>query len=171
MYSVLLKKIRESFVSVVPVAAIVLILYMTPLVSLSLRELVVFLISAFFLILGIGLFNLGADLAMTPMGEQVGSGLARTGNTKLLLGVACLMGVLITIAEPDLSVLAGQVSAVMNGTLLIVAVGVGVGIFLVLSILKMIFRRFGRVIFCRFWGVIYPIFMACADGEKTFSKK
>ncbi len=157
MYSVLLKKIWESFVSVIPVAAIVLILYITPLVSLTPRELVVFLVSAFFLILGIGLFNLGADLAMTPMGEQVGSGLARTGNIKLLLGVACLMGVLITIAEPDLSVLAGQVSAVMNGTLLIVAVGIGVGIFLVLSILKMIFQKSLSSLLLYFYLVVFAV--------------
>ena len=157
MYSVLLKKIWESFVSVAPVAAIVLILYMTPLVSLSPRELVVFLISAFFLILGIGLFNLGADLAMTPMGEQVGSGLTRTGNMKLLLGVACLMGILITIAEPDLSVLAEQVSAVMNGTLLIVAVGIGVGIFLVLSILKMIFQKSLSSLLLYFYLVVFAV--------------
>ena len=157
MYRILLKKIYESFISVVPVAAIVLILYMTPLVSLTPRELIVFLASAFFLVLGIGLFNLGADLAMTPMGEQVGGGLARTGNTGLLLGVACLMGVLITVAEPDLSVLAGQVSSVMNGTVLILAVGIGVGAFLVLSILKMIFRKSLSSMLLYFYLVVFAV--------------
>ncbi len=157
MYRILLKKIYESFISVVPVAAIVLVLYMTPLVSLTPRELIVFLISAFFLVLGIGLFNLGADLAMTPMGGQVGGGLARTGKTGLLLGVACLMGVLITVAEPDLSVLAGQVSAVMNGTVLILAVGIGVGIFLVLSILKVIFRKSLSSMLLYFYLVVFAV--------------
>ncbi len=99
------------------------------------------MVCAFFLILGIGLFNLGADLAMTPMGEHVGAGLSRSGNLKLLLSVCFAMGLLITIAEPDLSVLASQVSDVINGTLLIVAVGIGVGIFLVISVLKIVFGK------------------------------
>jgi uncharacterized membrane protein len=77
MYKILWKKLQESLVSVLPVVFLVLLLYITPLVNLSLKELLVFLVSAVFLILGIGLFNLGADLAMTPMGEQVGTGLTK----------------------------------------------------------------------------------------------
>jgi hypothetical protein len=92
------------------------------------------------LVLGIGLFNLGADLAMTPIGEHVGSGLAKSRNVFLLLSVCFVMGLLITVAEPDLSVLAAQVADVINGTLLIVCVGVGVGLFLVLAVLKMVFH-------------------------------
>ena len=71
-------KLKESLVSVLPVTAIVLLLNLTPLVSFSAIETVVFLLSAFVLIVGMGLFNLGADIAMTPMGEQVGAGLSRT---------------------------------------------------------------------------------------------
>jgi hypothetical protein len=123
------------------VTLIVVILHMTPLISLSDRELMIFLVSALFLILGIGLFNLGADLAMTPMGEHVGAGLARSRKLWLLLSVCFAMGVLITVAEPDLSVLAGQVAEVINGKLLIITVGVGVGIFLLLAVLKIVFHK------------------------------
>ena len=59
----------------------------------------------------------------------------------MLLSVGFVMGLLITIAEPDLSVLASQVAAVMNGTLLIVTVGVGVGLFLLLAVLKIAFKK------------------------------
>lgn len=124
-----------------PVALIVVILNFTPLVSLTVTELVAFLVCALFLVLGIGMFNLGADIAMTPMGEQIGAGLTKSRSIKLLLSVAFLMGLLITVAEPDLSVLAQQVSAVMNGTVLIYAVGLGVGAFLLLSILKIVFKK------------------------------
>lgn len=141
MVSVLLKKIKEALVSVLPVAALVFLLNLTPLVDFSRKEMAVFAISALFLILGIGLFNLGADLAMTPMGEHIGAGLSKTKKISLLLGVCFAMGLLITVAEPDLTVLATQVSGVINGTVLIVAVGIGVGIFLVLSVLKIIFRK------------------------------
>ena len=141
MRNVLIHKIKEALISVLPVALIVLILFFTPLVSFTGTELTVFLISAVFLIIGIGLFNLGADLAMTPMGEHTGAGLTKSKKIQILLSVCFLMGLLITIAEPDLSVLASQVKDLINGTLLIVAVGIGVGLFLVIAILKILFKK------------------------------
>lgn len=138
---ILLTKLKESLISVLPVTAIVFILNLTPLVNFSKTEIVIFLVSSIFLIVGIGLFNMGADLAMTPMGEHIGAGLTKSKKVILLLSVCFLMGLLITVAEPDLSILADQVSAVINGNLLIVAVGVGVGLFLLLSVIKMIFHR------------------------------
>ena len=108
MLKILFSKCKEALVSVLPVTLIVVILHMTPLIALTNYELIVFLICAFLLVLGIGLFNLGADLAMTPMGEHVGSGLARSRNLLLLLSVCFGMGLFITIAEPDLTVLAEQ---------------------------------------------------------------
>ena len=134
-------KISEALVSALPITAIVYILAMTPLFDLSRVELITFTVGAVLLILGIGLFNLGADLAMTPMGSNVGSGLSRQKKLSLLLVVCFVLGMLITIAEPDLQVLANQVSAVMNGTVLVYAVGIGVGVFLVVAILKIVFRK------------------------------
>ena len=139
--TVLLKKIQEALFSVLPVAAIVCLLNLTPLVHFTGLEIGVFLASAVFLILGIGLFSMGADMAMSPMGEHAGAGLTKSKKIFLLLGVCFLMGLLITVAEPDLTVLANQVSDVLNGTLLIVAVGVGVGLFLLLSVVKMICHK------------------------------
>ena len=134
------EKIKEALVSALPVTAIVYIMALTPLFSLSRTELITFTVGAVMLVLGIGLFSLGADLAMTPMGTHVGSGLSKQKKLGLLLTVCFVLGMLITIAEPDLQVLANQVSAVMNGTVLIYAVGVGVGVFLVVAILKIVFR-------------------------------
>ena len=139
--TVLLKKIQEALFSVLPVAAIVCLLNLTPLVHFSGLEIGIFLVSAVFLILGIGLFSMGADMAMSPMGEHAGAGLTKSKKMLLLLSVCFLMGLLITVAEPDLTVLANQVSDVLNGTLLIVAVGVGVGLFLLLSVVKMICHK------------------------------
>ncbi len=133
-------KLKESLVSVLPVTLIVLLLNLTPLVNFNRQETIVFLASAAVLILGMGLFNLGADIAMTPMGEQVGSGLSKSGSVSVLLLVCFIMGVFITVAEPDLTVLATQTAGLINGTVLIVTVGLGVGIFLLLSILKIIFK-------------------------------
>ena len=141
LHKVLLKKCTEALVSVLPVALIVVILNFTPLVALTGTEILVFLLASAGLVLGIGLFNLGADMAMTPMGEHIGAGLSKSRKLSLLLLVCFLMGVLITVAEPDLSVLAAQVSEVINGTVLIVTVGVGVGLFLLMAVLKILFRK------------------------------
>ena len=140
MWKSLFVKLKEATVSVLPVALIVLALNFTPLINLSLEEAVVFACAAIALIFGISLFNLGADIAMTPMGEQIGSGLSKSGKFNALLLICFVMGVFITIAEPDLSVLAGQVKNVIDSTALTVAIGLGVGLFLVLFALSQIVR-------------------------------
>ena len=141
MFKILLSKLKEALISVLPVTVIILILAATPIVNISGREIGIFCASAVLLILGIGLFNMGADLAMTPMGEHIGAGLTKSKKLTVLLVVCFIMGVLITIAEPDLSVLAEQVSTVMNSTLLIVMVGVGVGLFLLLAVCKIEYKK------------------------------
>ncbi len=134
------KKTKESFFSVMPVLVLVLVLCCTPWVSLSAREIAVFCVSAALLVVGIGLFGRGADIAMTPMGDYLGTGLTKSKRLSVLLPVCFAMGFLITVAEPDLSVLAGQIAEKVNPTLLIVSVGVGVGMFLLLAVLKIVFR-------------------------------
>ena len=136
----LLEKLRESLLSVMPVSLLVFALSLTPWVQISGRELLVFVVAALLLVLGIGLFNLGADMAMTPMGQYIGQGLTSSKKMGILLSVGFAMGLLITIAEPDLTVLAQQVKAVMNGTLLIATVGLGVGLLLLIGVVKIVFH-------------------------------
>ena len=133
---ILALKIKEAALSVLPVMLIVVIICFTPFADLNTTEMIAFLVAAVMLIIGIGLFNLGADLAMSPMGEHIGSGLSKSGKPALLLIICFAMGVMITIAEPDLSVLAGQVSDMVKNYVLIGVVGVGVGLFLTLSIIR-----------------------------------
>ena len=133
-------KLKEALISVLPVTALVFLAVFTPIVSLSVREILVFSVSAVLLVVGIALFNLGADMAMTPMGEQVGEGLTQSRRVGILLSVSFVLGILITVAEPDLSVLAGQVSAAVPPGLLIASVGVGVGLFLLLAVVKIILK-------------------------------
>ena len=150
-------KIKEALVSALPITAIVYIMALTPLFDFSGAELASFTVGAVLLVLGIGLFNLGADLAMTPMGTHVGSGLSRQRKLSLLLIVCFVLGMLITIAEPDLQVLAKQVSAVMNGTVLIYAVGVGVGAFLVIAVMKIVFKRSLSQILMLFYMLLFAL--------------
>ena len=153
MKRLLLSKIKESLMSVLPVTLIVIILNLTPLINLELKEIITFAVSAIFLILGIGFFTLGADIAMTPMGEHVGSGLTKSKNLKLLLLICFALGVLITIAEPDLTVLADQVGS----KLIIIFVGLGVGIFLILAILKIVFKKDLASMLIYFYMVLFAL--------------
>ncbi|MGX8707958.1 MAG: DUF1538 domain-containing protein, partial [Bacteroidales bacterium] len=157
MQKALLLKLKEALSSVLPVGVIVLILSLTPLVTLSGREMTVFCVSAALLIAGIALFNLGADLSMTPMGQFIGEGLTKSKKASILLIVSFFMGLLITVAEPDLSVLADQVSSLMNGTMLIVTVGLGVGLFLLVAVLKIVSRADLTSLLLFFYLVLFTL--------------
>lgn len=166
MAKALFLKLKESLISVLPVTVIVLIISFTPLSPLTATEQITFAVSAVFLILGIGLFNLGADLAMTPMGGHVGTGLTKSKKVAVLISVCFVMGVLITVAEPDLSVLAKQVSDVMNGTVLIATVGVGVGIFLVIAVLKIVFKKNLSMLLMFFYMALFAVCALLIDSGK-----
>ena len=166
MRKALFLKLKEALTSVLPVGIIVLILSLTPLVTLSSRETTVFCISAVLLIVGIALFNLGADLAMTPMGQFIGEGLTKSRKKSILLIVSFVMGLLITIAEPDLSVLAEQVSSLMNGMVLIVTVGLGVGIFLLLAVLKIVHRTDLTSMLLFFYLMLFSLAALLFTSEK-----
>lgn len=165
MRKILFAKLKESLISVLPVAAIVLVI--TPFLGFSVQEILAFAISAVFLVLGIGLFNLGADLAMTPMGSHVGSGLTKSKKLGILISVCFVMGVLITIAEPDLSVLAGQVESVINPSmLLIVTVGAGVGLFLVIAVLKIVFHLNLSALLMFFYMMLFAVCALMIESGK-----
>ena len=164
----LIEKIKEALLSALPITAIVYVLSLTPWFNFSGTELITFTVGAVLLIVGLGLFSLGADMAMTPMGSHVGAGLSRQKKLMLLLLVCFVLGMLITIAEPDLQVLAKQVSAVMNGTVLVYAVGIGVGAFLVVAVLKIVFRRALASILMLFYMLMFALaLMLVVNGNES----
>lgn len=132
----LAEKIRESAVSVLPILILVglLCLFLTPMQP---QLLLAFLIGALMLILGMGLFSLGAEQSMTPIGTKIGTALTKTKNLPLILGVSFLLGFAITVAEPDLQVLAETVPHI-SSTVLLVTVGIGVGLFMSLCMYRII---------------------------------
>ncbi len=106
----LMEKIRESLSSVLPITAIVLLLSIS-IVPLTPGTLVLFLFGAFLLIVGVGVFTLGVDMSMTPMGSGIGVYFSKARHMAIPLSVALLLGILITVAEPDLQVLAFALAA------------------------------------------------------------
>lgn len=131
------KKLKESLVAVLPTILLVLILCFS-VAPISPSILLCFLMGAVLLILGMMFFTLGAELSMTPMGEKVGACMTRTKKLWIVIALSFLLGFIITISEPDLQVLAQQVPSVPNMTL-ILAVACGVGVFLVIALLRMLF--------------------------------
>ena len=79
--------------SVLPVALLVLVMNFTPLISLTTKEMIVFLVSSVALIVGMAFFNLGADIAMTPMGDHIGAGLTKSKKIHMLIAVCFVMGI------------------------------------------------------------------------------
>ncbi|MCR4898377.1 MAG: DUF1538 domain-containing protein [Acholeplasmatales bacterium] len=134
----ILNEIKKSSFSVLPIYLLVLFLCLIKIISLTGFEILSFSLATILVILGISLFNYGADRAMTPIGKMVGKGLTKQGKVWILLIVVLLFGFFITIAEPDLAVLASQTKSVFSKPLLIISVGISVGVFLVLAILKII---------------------------------
>ena len=137
-HSALRERWRESARSVLPIAGLVLVLcFLT--VPLPVDALAGFGLATALLILGMGLFNQGTDLAMTPIGEGVGKAITHSRNVKLLLITGFLVGLFVTMAEPDLTVLANQVASIPN-LIMISAVALGVGIFLALALARILWR-------------------------------
>ena len=131
------EKLLEALQAVLPIVAIVLVLCFT-IAPISPSILLCFLLGAAMIIVGIMFFTLGAEMSMTPMGERMGTMLTKTRSLPLIIGVGFLLGFLITISEPDLQVLANQVPSIPNMTL-ILSVAAGVGLFLVMAFLRMLF--------------------------------
>lgn len=131
------EKFTETLKAVFPIIAIVLLLCFT-IAPVSPGILMAFLIGAVLLIVGMLLFSIGVELSMTPIGERVGTTMTKSKNLFLMILLSFTMGFIITISEPDLQVLAEQVPSVPN-IVLILAVAVGVGCFLVIALLRMLF--------------------------------
>lgn len=132
------EKTKEAFSSVLPITLIVLLLSVI-VVPMEVGVISMFLVGAVLLIVGMGFFSLGADMAMTPMGEGIGIQVSKSKKIGLVVIVTLLMGVIITIAEPDLQVLANQVPSIPNN-ILIWAVAAGVGVFLVIAVMRIRYR-------------------------------
>ena len=148
MFRRLLDKFKEAVASILPISVLVCLLALFRIINLEGREIAAFIICSLFLILGISLFNVGIDLAIEPMGKEVGSTLIQTKKMKVVLFVCFVLGLLITIAEPDLSVLAQQLKdaipsmmGLSGDMVLIIAIGLGVGIFTVIGVLKIITKK------------------------------
>ena len=148
----LLDKFREAVAAVLPIVVLVVALSLS-VAPIPSGVMLSFLLGTTMLIAGMMFFSVGAEVAMQPMGEQIGARVTRSRNLPLILSLGFVLGVLITVSEPDLQVLAQQVQAIPN-MVLILSVGIGVGGFLVLALVRIFYRISLRLLLFGFYVLI-----------------
>lgn len=149
----LVEKIKESLSSVLPVAAVVFLL-MISIVDISGELFFMFFVGTVMLVVGIGLFTLGADTSMIIIGEEIGAKLVKMRKVWLILPICFLIGVLVTVAEPDLKVLADQ-TPIVDTQVMVWSVGIGVGLFLTLAFLRIFLQVKISVLFIIFYAIVF----------------
>lgn len=136
----LLQKFRETFMSVFPIMLIVVALGLT-VAPMSGTLILRFIVGGFLVIIGLTLFLLGVDIGILPIGEKSGAALTGKQNLPLLLSASFLIGVMITIAEPDVQVLADQIKTIapaVNKWVLVLGIACGVGFFMMIGLCRVV---------------------------------
>ncbi len=151
----LYEKFKEAAASVLPIVVIVGVMCLT-FIPMKADLMLSFLIGSLMLIVGMGLFTLGSDVSMTPIGNHMGARLTKSRNLPLILIVSFLLGIAVTVSEPDLTVLADNVPAI-DSLVLMITVGVGVGIFLMLSMVRILFRIPLKWLLIVLYGVVFVL--------------
>jgi len=170
-------KFKEASVSILPVTLIILainwILQIGGVISgtnmdlLGIKETLIFLFGSLMLITGMSLFTLGADISLSQMGGHIGSGLVKSKKIWLLIICALVLGILITLAEPDLNVLASQVP--FNSWSLKLMIAIGVGIFLCIALIRNILKvSLKKVLLICYLIVGVLLCVLCFTGKSAF---
>ncbi len=162
----LLLKLKETISSVLPIMAIVFILGIT-VAPLGAELLVRFLAGGVLLILGLTVFLLGVDIGILPIGERSGASLTAKRSLPLLLGVSFAIGFMVTVAEPDVQVLAGQikdVSPAVNKWALVFMIAAGIGLFVVIGLLRTMLSLKLKYVLLAAYAAVFTLAYFC-PGE------
>ena len=152
-HNLLIEKLQESINSILPITVIVAVVCFL-FVPVPSGLMLAFLLGAVHMILGMGLFSVGADLSMSRIGSHIGSAMTASRKLWLILLTSFLLGTAITLAEPDLQVLASNVPGISNPVLLL-TVGMGVGLFLALAMLRILFAISLRTMLLILYGIVF----------------
>lgn len=150
------KRIFDSYLSVMPILLVTTVVFLTHLIpDFSLQGYIAFLFSSFAIGFGLWLFSLGVDNSISQMGTMIGTSLFRFRKLFLISAMTFVLGVIITIAEPDLRIMVSQTG--WNEALLVSVVSVGVGLFFVIGVLRILFKKNLQVLFLAFYGMIFAL--------------
>ena len=156
------EKIKEAAGSVFPIFLIVAVMCLAA-VPMRPDLLLSFFIGSVMVVIGMGFFTLGAEVSMTPIGGKIGMAVTKTKKMPLILLISFLLGFAITVAEPDLQVLANTAPHI-NSAVLLIAVGLGVGFFLSVCMFRILTGIKLRWLLIFFYGIIF-ILSAFADPD------
>ena len=163
MKQLIKSKILESLQSIWPIAAIVAILSIT-ISPMETGTFLLFLLGVFCLIIGLSIFTIGAEMSMQPLGSKIGSSLGSSKKVWLIALISLIIGIMVTISEPDLQILAKQISHEIDELVMILTVSAGVGIFLVIATLRMVLRVSLNRLLIFFYAVVFILcFFVPAD--------
>ena len=156
--NVLVDKVKEVLSAVFPVVIIVIILNFTlsPIPTVLLFQ---FILGAILIVLGLSILLFGIEIGVLPFGNHMGASFIKSNKMWYVIIIGFLLGFFINIAEPDLQVLAAQVSSVMGGfipvSVILVAVSVGTGVMLSLGIVRIVKNIPLRIVFLVVYGIIF----------------
>ncbi|MFE7061680.1 DUF1538 domain-containing protein [Sutcliffiella sp. NPDC057660] len=135
--------IKESFLAILPVSAVVILLQVL-LIDLQWEKFMLFLVGLVMVTFGLMFFLMGVNIGLLPVGEMIGKALPKSQKTWLIISAGLLLGIAVTVAEPDVRVLATQIEEVSEGgitsLILISSVALGVGIFVALAMVRTIYK-------------------------------
>lgn len=169
---ILIYKFKEISLSVIPIVLIVLGLHFT-IVPLESDMLIKFLICTVIIIIGLGIFLMGAEIGVSEMGEIMGSSVAKSNSKVLVFLLGVLFGFLISIAEADLLILANQVSDVMDGLLspffIVAVVSLGVGVMIGIGFLRVLMDKKLSNMFIIAYMIIFGLFFFVSEEFQAIS--
>lgn len=135
-------KFKEVLLSVLPIVAIVLVLNFT-VAPLEATVIWRFLLGTAFVIAGLAIFLLGTDIGITPIGQHLGKGVTKSNKVWIVVIAGLFLGFFISIAEPDLHILANQVNTVTGGLIpsstILIVVSLGIAVMMTIGILRVVY--------------------------------
>ena len=157
---ILLYKFKDSAFSVMPIVILVLILNFT-ISPIEADQLIRFLTGALFIILGLSIFLMGVDLGIDQIGQHMGDAIARSNKLIVVIIVGLLLGFFISVAEPDLHILAGQIDKVTSGTVakwnIVIIVSFGIAVLLSAGLLRIVYNFGLHKMLTILYGIIFAI--------------
>lgn len=142
--NILAKKFKDVLSSVLPITLIVVLLHFT-VVPLESSMFFRFILGSIFIILGLGIFLFGAEIGISPIGNLMGGTIAQTNNPYFVAALGFILGFFINVAEPDIQILADQVSkasgGILSSSLILIVVSTGVGIMVAIGLLRIVYEK------------------------------
>lgn len=170
--NIIAQKVKDVFFSVLPIIVIVLILHFT-ISPIETAMLLRFILGSFFVMIGLVIFLLGVDIAITPLGTLTGTTLAKTNKLWIVLIAGAVLGFFISLAEPGLLVLANQVDFVTSGEIsslsLLLVVSFGLAVMLAFGFLRIFYNIPLYKILIVLYGIIFLLAIFVSEGFLAIS--